>query len=150
LDLKKPGQGMSGAPPELSNMSIRSPGKAVTITINKNQYRAMEGEILLSVAIREKIDIPHLCYEGAFDPYGACRLCIVDVVTCGKTDMTTACTLRAEEGLEILTDMPDIIRHRNVLLERYLEETPNSDTIREMAAKYGVTWTTVPEEDQRW
>jgi bidirectional [NiFe] hydrogenase diaphorase subunit len=110
----------------------------VTITINKNQYRAMEGEIFLLVAMREKIDIPHLCYEKALEPYGACRLCMVEVVTCGKTEMTPACTIRVHNGLEILTDTPDIIKHRGLLFELYLAQAPKSEVIKEMAAKYGV------------
>jgi len=113
----------------------------VTITINKNQYRATEGEILLPVLVREKIDIPHLCYEPSLSPYGACRLCMVEIVTCGKTEMTTACTVRVKNGLEILTDTPDVIVHRKILLELYLAEAPRSDVIKEMAERYGVTKT---------
>ncbi|MBN1165826.1 MAG: (2Fe-2S)-binding protein [Methanospirillaceae archaeon] len=116
-------------------------GHTVTITINKNQYQAVEGEILLEVARREKIDIPHLCYESSLSPYGACRLCMVEVVTCGKTEMTTACTVRVHRGLEILTDTPDVIRHRKILLELYLAEAPHSDVIKAMAIRYGVTKT---------
>ncbi len=101
----------------------------------------MEGEILLLVAIREKIDIPHLCYEESLDPYGACRLCMVEVVTCGKTEMTTACTLRVYNGLEVLTDTPEIIRHRKTLFELYLAEAPKSEIIKTMAERYGVTKT---------
>ena len=115
--------------------------KIVTVTINKNQYQAEEGETLLSVAIREKIDIPHLCYEESLDPYGACRLCMVDLVTCSTQEMTTACTLRAKEGLEIMTDTPDIIQYRVTLFELYLAQAPKSDAIKEMAARYGVTKT---------
>lgn len=115
--------------------------KMVTITINKNQYQAEEGEILLLTTMRERIDIPHLCYEKALEPYGACRLCMVEVVTCGKTDMKPACTIHIQEGLEILTDTPDIIRHRSLLFELYLAEAPKSDVIRDMAEKYGVTKT---------
>lgn len=119
----------------------RSEGKTVTITINKNQYLAKEGEIFLLVAMRKNIDIPHLCYEKALEPYGACRLCMVEVVTCGKTEMTPACTIRVHNGLEILTDTPEIIKHRNILFELYLAEAPKSEVIQEMAAKYGITKT---------
>ncbi len=116
-------------------------GNTVTITINKNQYQAVLGEILLDVARREKIDIPHLCYEPSLSPYGACRLCMVEIVTCGKTEMTTACTVRVKNGLEILTDTPDVILHRKILLELYLAEAPHSDVITAMAGRYGVTKT---------
>lgn len=117
----------------------------VTITINKNQYRAIEGEIFLSVAIREGIDIPHLCFMEESWPVD-CRLCMVEVVTCGKTEMATACTLRVYNGLEILTDMPDTIRYRNTLFQQYLEKSPEEE-IKKMAERYGVTGTTFLEKN---
>lgn len=113
----------------------------VTVTINGNDYPAEDGEILLGVAIREKIDIPHLCYEASLSPYGACRLCMVEVRENGQTEMTTSCTLRAKEGLEVVTETPDILRHRKMLLELYLAEAPKSEVIKSLAAKYGVTKT---------
>ncbi|HOD85792.1 MAG TPA: 2Fe-2S iron-sulfur cluster-binding protein, partial [Methanoculleus sp.] len=100
-----------------------------------------EGETILSVAIREKIEIPHLCYEASLDPYGACRLCMVEAVRKGRSEMTTACTLRAAEGLEIVTDTPQIVKHRKILFELYLAEAPRSEVIKKMAARYGVTKT---------
>jgi bidirectional [NiFe] hydrogenase diaphorase subunit len=118
-----------------------APEKKVTVTINGKKYPAGEGEILLGVAIREKIAIPHLCYEPSLDPYGACRLCMVEVVRHGKQEMTTSCTLRATEGLEVVTDTPEIVKHRNILFELYLAEAPKSDVIKTMAARYGVTKT---------
>jgi NADH dehydrogenase/NADH:ubiquinone oxidoreductase subunit G len=57
-----------------------TPKKQVTVIINGKKYPADEGEILLRVAIRNNIAIPHLCYEPSLDPYGACRLCMVEVV----------------------------------------------------------------------
>ncbi len=111
------------------------------VTINGKRYRAEEGETILSVAIREKIEIPHLCYEASLDPYGACRLCMVEAVRRGRSEMTTACTLRAAEGLEIVTDTPQIVKHRKILFELYLAEAPRSEVIKRMAARYGVTKT---------
>lgn len=96
---------------------------------------------MLSVALREGIDIPHLCYEESLSPYGACRLCMVDVVTCGKTEMVTSCTLKARNGLEILTDSPEIIKYRSILFELYLSEAPKSVILKDLAAEYGVTKT---------
>jgi bidirectional [NiFe] hydrogenase diaphorase subunit len=115
--------------------------KQVFVTINGKKCPAEEGEILLSVAIREKIDIPHLCYEASLDPWGACRLCMVEVVKSGRRETTTSCTRHAEEGLEVFTDTPEIIKHRTILFELYLAEAPGSDVIKEMAARYGVTKT---------
>jgi NADH dehydrogenase/NADH:ubiquinone oxidoreductase subunit G len=121
--------------------STAAPKKQVTVTINGKKYPADEGEILLAVAVREKIAIPHLCYEPSLDPYGACRLCMVEVVKHGKREMTTSCTLQATDGLEVVTDTPEIVKHRSILFELYLAEAPKSEVIKTMAARYGVTKT---------
>ena len=115
--------------------------KQVILIINGKKYPADEGEILLGVALREKIAIPHLCYEPSLDPYGACRLCMVEVVKRGKREMATSCTLRAAEGMEIVTDSPEIVKHRNILFELYLAQAPKSEVIKTMASRYGVTKT---------
>jgi len=115
--------------------------KRVHININGKEYGAEKGEIILQVAIREKIGIPHLCYEPSLPPWGACRLCMVEVQKGKRREMTTSCTLRAEDGMEIFTDTPEIKKHRKILFELYLAEAPGSEVIKEMAARYGVTKT---------
>jgi len=115
--------------------------KQITLIINGRKYPADEGEILLGVALRNNIAIPHLCYEPSLDPYGACRLCMVEVVKRGKPEMTTSCTVQAAEGLEVITDSPEIVKHRNILFELYLAEAPKSEIMKAMAARYGVTKT---------
>jgi bidirectional [NiFe] hydrogenase diaphorase subunit len=126
-------------PWEIKNTTV--PGKQVTVIINGKKFPANEGEIVLGVALRNNIAIPHLCYEPSLDPYGACRLCMVEVVKRGKKEMTTSCTLQAAEGLEVVTDTPEIVKYRSILFELYLAEAPKSDIIKTMAARYGVTKT---------
>lgn len=117
------------------------PEKQVTISIDGKTYLAGEGEVVLAVARREGVEIPHLCYEASLDPYGACRLCMVEFDDRGRRSMTTACTLRAVEGLAVYTDTPKVVNYRKTLFELYLAEAPKSDVIKEMAARYGVTKT---------
>ena len=121
--------------------STGTAAKLVTVTINGKKYEADKDEILLSVAVREKIAIPHLCYEASLDPYGACRLCMVEVVRHGKREMVTSCTTRVTDGLEVVTDGPEVVKHRSILFELYLAEAPKSEVIKAMAARYGVTKT---------
>ena len=118
-----------------------APKKPVTVTINGKKYPCDEGEIILGVAVRNQIAIPHLCYEPSLDPYGACRLCMVETVKHGKREMTTSCTLKATEGLEVVTDTPEVVKHRSILFELYLAEAPKSEVMKAMAARYGVTKT---------
>ena len=64
----------------------------VTVTINGKHVHAKEGEMLLAVLRREKIDVPALCHHEAVEPYGACRLCMVEITKSewkGWTDMVT-------------------------------------------------------------
>ena len=112
----------------------------VTISINGKQCQAQEGEHVLKVALREGIDIPFLCYQEGLSPYGACRLCIVEVVGGGKPGLTASCTLPVAEGLTVETESTEVIRTRKVLLELYLSEAPGSQKILELAKRYGVDY----------
>ncbi len=102
---------------------------------------AEEGEILLSVARREGIEIPAFCYDETLAPYGACRMCLVDVIKGGQKGITTSCTLQVSDGLEVLTETPEINRLRKALLELYLAQAPRAETIKALAERYGVTKT---------
>ena len=110
----------------------------VAISINGKKYQADEDENLLQVLIREGIDIPYLCYHEGLSPYGACRLCLVEVIGGGQPGLTTSCTLPVSEGLAIKTETPEVVKTRKVILELHLAEAPGSEKIRELAKKYGV------------
>jgi len=115
---------------------------SVLVKINDKVFKAFEGESLLTVAQREGIDIPALCYNEAFEPYGACRLCMVEVVAGPyQKGMTTSCTLKVADGLEVITETEEIKKYRKVIFELYLAQAPNSEVIKEMASQYGVTST---------
>ena len=111
----------------------------VKIKINNVEYLVNEGENILSFCKTKGIDIPALCYSEALKPYGACRLCIVDVKGGNvRQGITTSCTLTAGEGMEIVTDTEEIQNHRKILFQFYMAQAPESQTIRKLAAEYGV------------
>ena len=139
--------------------------KKVKIKINGTEYHVNEGENILSFCKSIGTDIPALCYSEALKPYGACRLCVVDVAIRNakpkveisqtkinsspshihkytgdvKHGITASCTLKASEGMEILTETEEIKNHRKMLFQFYLAQAPKSKTIQKLAAKYGVT-----------
>ncbi len=119
----------------------------VTFTINRKQYQAVPGETVIKVLIREGIDIPYLCYHESLAPYGACRLCMVDVTSGDRPGITASCALPAVDGLAVETDTPHIVQMRKVLLEMYLGEAPGSEEIRALAEKYGVDSTRFTRTD---
>lgn len=118
-------------------------GELVKIKINNNIYKAEKNEPVLRVAKREGIDIPSLCYHEILKPYGACRLCLVEVIKGKPKGITTSCTLLSVNGLEVMTDTPEVRKHRKIILEFYLAQAPGSQVIRKLAKKYGVETTEI-------
>lgn len=94
---------------------------------------------LLDAARSIGIAIPTLCYHPALEPFGACRLCSVEVEIRGKKKVVTACNYPVEEGLIVRTNTPDIIGIRKLLLELLLARCPEEGRIQTMAREYGVT-----------
>ena len=51
----------------------------ITVTIDGKTIEAAEGSTIIAAAEAVGIYIPHLCHSDGFAPYGACRMCIVEV-----------------------------------------------------------------------
>ncbi|MCX8044972.1 MAG: 2Fe-2S iron-sulfur cluster-binding protein [Desulfobacterota bacterium] len=121
----------------------------VTVIIDKKKYRTEQGEMILRVARREGIDIPALCYHEGLSPFGACRLCMVEVVAGGRPGITTSCTLAATDGLEVKTATDGVVKIRRGLLELYLAQAPDAPSLRQLAAQHGVTHSRFVRERQK-
>ncbi len=111
--------------------------KKVTLTINDREVRAEGGVTILEAARDAGIHIPTLCYHEKLAPYGACRLCTVEISRNGRTRLVTACVYPAEDGLVVKTDSQRVIRIRKMLLELMLASSP-AKTIQDLAQQYGV------------
>ena len=96
----------------------------IRMTINGRQVEAKKGETVLEVCQREGMYVPTLCYQKDLQPYGGCRLCIVEVE--GIARPATSCTLPAEDGMVIRTDTPAIREQRKFTLQLILSEHPHS------------------------
>jgi len=83
------------------------------------------GETIFEVAERHGRDIPTLCYDDRLDPFGGCRLCVVEVE--GERAPVASCTRRAEPGMRITTKGGRIEMHRRVLLEMVASEQRDLD-----------------------
>ncbi len=70
----------------------------VTLTIDGRELQAEEGTMILGVARDNNIYIPSLCDNEAVTPYGACRLCLVQITTAqGREKLATSCLYPVEE-----------------------------------------------------
>ncbi len=122
----------------------------VKISINDHVFKVEKGKSVLSICNEKGFDVPSLCHNEALKPCGACRLCMVEVTGGSyRKGLTASCTLKADEGLEILTNTEKIKKHRKILFELYLAEAPESKVIKEMAEKYGVAETRFPKQRKK-
>lgn len=111
----------------------------IRLTLNGLRVSVEEGTTLLEAAKFYGIEIPTLCYLEGLSPYGACRLCLVEIGEPGRSKLVTSCTYRAEEGLVVRTHSERAEKARRLLIELYLATCPSSKTIQDLASRYHVT-----------
>ncbi len=109
----------------------------IRLQIDGKDVTAEEGTPLLEAARRAGIDIPALCYHEKLKPYGACRLCTVEIESRGRTRLVASCVYTVEEGLVVRTRSEKIDRIRKTLLELLLAHAPDAPTLKAWAAEYG-------------
>ena len=85
-------------------------------------------------------NIPALCYNPNVRPYGACRLCTVEVSEDeGKSfKFVAACLYPVKEGIVVKTDTERVRNLRKGIIELLLARCPNTKIIQELAEEYGV------------
>lgn len=110
----------------------------VELTIDGIRIRSAEGTTALEAAREMGIVIPTLCYHPGLDPYAGCRLCVVEVVSHGRSSLEASCTLLVEQGQVILTNSDKVKKARKLIVELLLASCPNSKTLQDLAAGMGV------------
>lgn len=110
----------------------------VNLSINGLRVIMEEGTTLLEAARFMGFPIPTLCHHDGLSPYGACRLCVVEIGEGPKAKLVTSCTYPVEEGLEVRTASERVIKARKMILELMLSSCPQSKTIQDLAAAHGV------------
>lgn len=120
---------------------VEAPGsKTVHLTIDGKEIRAAPDQTILeAVARRPGIgNIPALCYHPAVKPYGACRLCTVEVVEGSRSRFVAACLYPVREGLVVNTNTERVRKLRKGILELLLARCPNVKKIQDLGKEYGV------------
>jgi len=87
----------------------------ITLTINGQQVETRKGATVLEAARGAGIYIPALCYDPDLKPYGACRLCVVEIE--GMRGLPTSCTTPATDGMVVHTETPRVNQGRRVTME---------------------------------
>lgn len=106
------------------------------ITINENSLTFEPGETILSIAQRNKIDIPTLCHLKNTIPTNTCKVCVVEIK--GKDDLVESCVTKADIGMVIFTESPRVIEARKKHISRMLASGNHNCAIRDFDT---VDWT---------
>src|SRR4030066_1308591 len=117
---------------------MRRTEKMITLYINGLPVPVEEGTTLLEAAQFMGFPIPPLCHKEGLSPYGACRLCVVEIGEGPKAKLVTSCTYPAEEGLIVRTASARVLKARKMILELLLASCPQSKTIQDLASAHGI------------
>jgi bidirectional [NiFe] hydrogenase diaphorase subunit len=110
----------------------------IQIIIDGNMIQVDEGTTVLNAARKADIVIPTLCYHEALKPYGACRLCMVEVVQNKQHRLVTSCNIPADTGMEVFTDTDRVRQVRRNIVELLLARCPEVPMIQTMARRMGI------------
>jgi bidirectional [NiFe] hydrogenase diaphorase subunit len=109
----------------------------VTMKIDDREVHATEGQTVLDAARAAGIEIPTLCVHESLEPYGGCRLCIVEAEVRGWTRLVVSCVYPVAADLIIRTRSDKVDRIRKTILELLLAHAPDSPPLQALALEYG-------------
>lgn len=110
----------------------------VNIILNGLPVKVEEGTTILEAARFYGSPIPTLCHMEGLSPYGACRLCVVEIGEGENTRLVTSCTHPVEENLKVRTSSQKVIKARKMIIELLLASCPQSKVIQDIASAHNV------------
>ncbi len=124
-------------------MAEKSPAdgqqEMVSLTIDGKTIEVEPGTYVLEAAQRLGIWIPTLCNYPGLTPFGACRLCTVEVTVGTRVRLVTSCNYEVSEGLVVQTDTERVRTARRILVELLCARHGKVGVIKRLAENVGVT-----------
>lgn len=112
--------------------------KLVTLRIDGREVTAPAGSTILEAATEANIYIPHLCNNDELTPYGACRLCMVEISHGRRTRLVASCIYEIGERLIVTTTSERVLQVRRLVAELLLTRNPYHPTMRRIAEELGI------------
>ncbi|MFH1153965.1 MAG: 2Fe-2S iron-sulfur cluster-binding protein [Pseudomonadota bacterium] len=109
----------------------------ILLQIDGKAVKATQGMTLLEAARSAGIHIPTLCHHEKLEPFGGCRLCIVELESRGWTRIVVSCVYPAEPNLVVRTRSEKIDRIRKMILELLMAHAPDAFELQALAKEYG-------------
>ncbi|HET6719568.1 MAG TPA: 2Fe-2S iron-sulfur cluster-binding protein, partial [Rhodocyclaceae bacterium] len=100
----------------------RESEQLVTLNIDGNEITVPAGTSVMRAAEESGIAIPKLCATDSLEPFGSCRLCVVEID--GRRGYPASCTTPAEAGMVVRTQTPKLAELRRNVMELYISDHP--------------------------
>ena len=109
----------------------------ILLQIDGREVKAREGMTILEAARSAGLSIPTLCHHEKLNPYGACRICVVEAEVSGRTSLVASCLYPVEKNLVVRTRSEKVDKTRKTILELLLAHAPDSPALQDLAQEYG-------------
>ncbi|MEQ1702449.1 MAG: molybdopterin-dependent oxidoreductase, partial [Ilumatobacteraceae bacterium] len=109
-----------GTPP--ADRSRLGATATVPVNIDGQDVLVPEGTSVMRAAAICGVDIPKLCATDSLDPFGSCRLCVVEID--GRRGTPASCTTPVAPGMAVITQSPKLERLRRGVMELYISDHP--------------------------
>lgn len=133
---------------KVDRQAVKKSKNVVSFVIDGNSVTVDKGKTILEVANELNINIPTLCYHKALSPYGACRLCVVEISTAGQKRIQSSCVSVVREGSVVRTDTSELLNIRRTMMQLILARAPGSEKVMELARKLGIQDTPFVKRDK--
>ncbi len=90
----------------------------IKLNIDGKDVEIEKGKSILEAARKLNIDIPTLCFLKEINAAGDCRMCLVEIE--GRRGYSPSCITKAEEGMVVRTNTPDLMDSRKLILDLIL------------------------------
>ncbi|MFN8651347.1 MAG: formate dehydrogenase subunit alpha [Gemmatimonadales bacterium] len=94
----------------------------VTLTIDGIPVTVPAGTSVMRAAAEAGITVPKLCATDSLEPFGSCRLCLVEIE--GRRGTPASCTTPAEAGMKVTTQNGKLAKLRRGVMELYISDHP--------------------------
>ncbi len=96
--------------------------KLITLSIDGEDVTVPEGTTVMRAAALNNVNIPKLCATDNLEPFGSCRLCLVQIE--GMKGLPASCTTEAKHGMKVTTQNKKIADTRRGVMELYISDHP--------------------------
>jgi len=101
---------------------LKTTEPTITLEIDGSELTVPEGTSIMAAAKINGTSIPKLCATDSLDPFGSCRLCLVEIE--GRKGYPASCTTPVSENMKVRTQTPKLEELRRGVMELYISDHP--------------------------